>query len=196
MEQLGQYIGYAAGILGFIPYIFLIISMRKGITKPNLAGWVLYTVAMVMIVASSIALGAWQAVWLAVAYVIGQSLVIAVSMKTGYFAFSKFDYGCIAISLFSLILWFFTSNALYALVLNVVVDGLGTLAIAKKLYLHPGTEDTTAWTLSLAVATLNVFAVASFDLSNALYPVYLVFANMLIVGLSLRKTSSPQNPLV
>lgn len=187
MNNLPEYIGYIAGILGFIPYIFLVISMRKGITKPNLAGWVLYTVAMIMIVASSIALNAWQAVWLAIAYVIGQSVVIAVSLKTGYFSFSKFDYACIAVSMLGLLLWVYTNNALYALVLNVLVDLMGTLAIARKLYVHPGTEDTKAWTMALSVATLNCFAIASFDLSNALYPIYLVFANALIVGLSLRK---------
>ena len=190
MNEIQPYIGYAAGILGFVPFVFLIISMRKGVTKPNLAGWVLYTVAMAMIVASSIALNAWQSLWLAIAYIIGQSAVIFVSFKTGYFAFSRFDYACLSISLLSLALWIYTRNPLYALVLNVLVDALGTLAIANKLYKYPGTEDTRAWSLSLAVATLNVFAVASLDLSNALYPIYLIFANMLIVGLSLR-THSP-----
>ncbi len=189
MHEIQPYIGYAAGILGFVPFWFLVVSMRKGVTKPNLAGWVLYTVAMIMIVASTIALHAWQAVWLAVAYVIGQSVVIVISFKTGYFAFSKFDYACLFLSFFSIVLWIYTSNPLYALVLNVIIDGLGTLAIAKKLYKHPGTEDTKAWSISLAVATLNVFAVAALDLSNALYPIYLVFANFLIVSLSLRTKS-------
>ncbi len=187
MDSIQVYIGYAAGVLGFIPYIFLITSMRKGITKPNLAGWVLYSVAMIMIVASSIALGAWQTVWLAIAYVIGQVVVIAVSFKTGYFAFSKFDYFCISISLLGLVFWVYTNNPLYALVLNVFVDAMGTLAIARKLYLYPGTEDIKAWVVALLVTVLNCFAIASFDLSNALYPLYLIFANGLIVGLSLRK---------
>ena len=189
MHEIQVYIGYAAGILGLIPFWFLIISMRKDITKPNLAGWILYTVAMIMIVASSIALSAWQALWLAVAYIFGQSLVIVISFKTGYFAFSKFDYACLFLSFLSLALWIYTNDAMYALILNVLVDALGTLAIAKKLYKHPGTEDTKAWSLSLAVATLNVFAIAALDLSNALYPIYLVVANMLIVTLSLRKVS-------
>lgn len=192
MSEIQPYIGYAAGILGIVPFVFLLISMRKGVTKPNLAGWVLYNVAMIMIVASSIALHAWQSVWLAMAYVVGQSVVIAVSFKTGYFAFSRFDYACLLVSLFSLALWIYTNNPLYALVLNVLVDALGTLAIANKLYKHPGTEDTKAWSLSLAVAALNVFSIASFDLSNALYPIYLIFANMLIVGLSLRSNSQIQ----
>ena len=187
MTEIQPYIGYAAGILGFVPFWFLVVSMRNGVTKPNLAGWVLYTVAMIMIVASSIALDAWQTVWLAVAYVIGQSCVILVSFKTGYFAFSKFDYACLSLSLVSLMLWIYTNNPLYALILNVIVDGLGTVSIAKKLYKHPGTEDTKAWSISLAVATLNVFAVAALDISNALYPIYLVVANMLIVTLSVRK---------
>ncbi len=187
MSEIQPYIGYTAGILGFVPFWFLIISMRKGVTKPNLAGWFLYTVAMVMIVASSVALHAWQAVWLAIAYVIGQSLVIIISFRTGYITFSRFDYFCLLLSGLSIVLWVYTNDPLYALVLNVLVDGLGTLAIAKKLYKHPGTEDTRAWSISLAVATLNVFAVATFDLSNALYPIYLVFANILVVTLSLRK---------
>ncbi|HCC06351.1 TPA: hypothetical protein DEP94_03280 [Candidatus Nomurabacteria bacterium] len=70
MNNIQIYIGYTAGIVGIIPYIPLIISMRKGETRPNLAGWLLYSVAMIMIVASSIALGAWQAVWLAITYIL------------------------------------------------------------------------------------------------------------------------------
>lgn len=189
MGNIQVYIGYAAGLLSIFPYALLIISMKKGVTKPNLAGWVLYTVAMIMIVASSIALNAWQAIWLAVAYVIGQFLVIGISFKTGYFAFSRFDYWCLSISFLSLIFWMYTQNPLFALVLNVLVDALGTFAIATKLYLNPGTEDTKAWTLSFFIAVLNMFAVASFDISNALYPMYLVFANALIMGLCLRKLS-------
>ena len=69
----------------------------------------------------------------------------------------------------------------------MVVDALGTLAITKKLYKHPDIEDTEAWSISLALATLNVFAVAALDVSNALYPIYLVVAKILIVSLSLRK---------
>lgn len=187
MENIQAYIGYTAGVLGFIPFILLIISMRRGITKPNLAGWFLYTIAMIMIVASSIALDAWQAVWLAISYVIGQSLIIALSFRTGYFTFSRFDYWCMSVSFVSLVLWIYTNNPLYTLVLNVVVDGLGTLAILKKLYLHPGTEDTRAWIMSFFVSILNVFAVASLDITNALYPIYLVIANALIAGLSFRR---------
>ncbi|MSU74301.1 hypothetical protein EXS57_00810 [Candidatus Kaiserbacteria bacterium] len=184
--SLQLYIGYAAGILGLIPYILFIRAMRKGTEKINLAGWILYDVSMLMIVASSIALNAWQSVWLAVAYLFGQSAMIVLSFRTGYFAFSRFDYGCIGLSLLGLLLWISTSNPLYALVLNVAVDALGTLSIAKKVYIHPGTEDTIAWIAALSVAAFNVFAVASFDVSNALYPVYLVFANLIIVLLSLR----------
>lgn len=192
MEHTQAYIGYAAGLLEFFVYFLILKSMRKGVTKPNLAGWSLYTIAMIMIVASSIALGAWQAIWLAVSYIIGQVFIIVFSLRTGYFAFTRFDYACIAVSLLSLILWVYTNNPLYALVLNVIIDALGTLAIARKLYLHPGTEDATAWTLAFFIAILNVFAVASFDISNALYPIYLVIANGLIAGLSYRHFTKTQ----
>lgn len=177
MNEIQAYIGYAAGILGFIPYIFFVLSIRKGKTKLNLAGWSLYTIAMIMIVASNVALGVWQTVWLAIVYVIGQSVVIAFALKEGYFAFSKFDYGCLVVSALGLLLWMYTKNPLYALTLNVLVDALGTLAIAKKTWFHPDTEETKPWGMSLSVAVLNCFAIASFDLSNALYPIYLVFAN-------------------
>lgn len=187
MNNIQIYIGYIAGMVGIIPYIPLIISMRKGKTKPNLAGWLLYSVAMIMIVASSIALGAWQAVWLAITYTVCQFVVIAISFKTGYFSFSKFDYACFAISFLGLILWIYTKNPIYALVLNVFVDAMGTLTIARKTWINPGTESTFAWFLSFLIAILNVFAVASFDISNALYPIYLVFANALITGVSLKK---------
>jgi uncharacterized membrane protein YidH (DUF202 family) len=56
MQSIQVYIGYIAGLLALFPFVFMVISMRKGNTRPNLAGWLLYTVAMTMIVASSVAL--------------------------------------------------------------------------------------------------------------------------------------------
>lgn len=184
---LQVYIGYAAGLLQLIVFALLIRSMMRGVTKPNLAGWVLYTVAMGMIVASSIALHAWQALWLAISYLFGQVVVILFSLRSGYFGFTKFDYTCIALSFLGLLLWLNTSNPLYALVLNVVVDALGTLTIARKLYLHRETEDRLAWSFGAAVALLNVFAIASFDLANALYPIYVLLATTLIAVLCFRR---------
>ena len=187
MENIQTYIGYAAGIFGLIPFVMIAISMKKGETKPNLAGWIIYTVAMAMIVLSSIVIGAWQAVWLAMAYIVGQSLVISLSFRTGYFAFSRFDYIALSISFLSVVLWISTNDPIYALVLNVLVDAMGTFAILHKLYLHSGTESTKAWTMASFVALLNIFAITSFDVSHALYPIYLVFANALIAALSFRK---------
>lgn len=187
MSDFQIYVSSIAGILELLVYVLIIRSMQKGVTKPNLAGWVLYTVAMGMIVASSIALSAWQVLFLAFAYLIGQVVIIGLSFKTGYFAFSKFDYACIGLSLLGLLLWIQTTNPLYALILNVGVDALGTLAIARKVYLHQETEDRIAWVLASGIATLNLFAITSFDISNALFPVYIVFANVLIAVLSFRR---------
>jgi len=187
MTDIQIYISSAAGVLELLVYVLIIRSMRKGVTKPNLAGWVLYTVAMGMVAASSIALGAWQVLFLVSAYLIGQVTIIGLSFKTGYFAFSKFDYASITLSLLGLLLSIQTTDPLYALVLNVGVDALGTLAIARKVYLHQETEDRVAWTLASGVAILNLFAVTSFDVSNALFPIYIVFANVLIAVLSFRR---------
>ncbi len=190
MSNIQIYISSAAGILELMVYALIIRSMRRGVTKPNLAGWILYTVAMSMIAASRIALGAWQVLYLVFAYLIGQVVIIGLSFKTGYFAFSKFDYACIALSFLGLLLWIQTTNPMYALVLNIGVDALGTLAIARKVYLHQETEDKTAWVLASGVAILNLFAVTSFDISNALFPIYIVFANMLVAVLSFRHAES------
>jgi len=187
MNEIQIYVGYTAGVLGLIPFVIFIRAMLRGTSRPNLAGWILYDIAMLMIVTSSIALGAWQAVWLAVAYLIGQSVMIGLSFKTGYFTFSKFDYAVFSLSILGLLLWIYTSNPLYALILNVGVDALGSLSIARKLYVHPGTEDRGAWTLCLIISILNIFAVASFDISNALYPVVIVIMNILITALSFRR---------
>ena len=190
MTNIQIYISSAAGFLELMVYVLIIRSMRKGVTKPNLAGWVLYTIAMGMVAASSIALGAWQVLYLVFAYLIGQITITGLSFKTGYFAFSKFDCACIALSLLGLLLWIQTTDPTYALVLNIGVDALGTLAIARKVYLHQETEDKTAWVLASGVAILNLFAVTSFDMRNALFPIYIVLANVLIAGLSFRRVQN------
>jgi hypothetical protein len=181
--------GLFAAILPLVATIFYIRSILQGSTKINLAGNVIYIVSTLMIIASSLALGVTSAIILAFGYLACQLTITAVSLRKGYFAFTRFDYLCLTLSFFGLLLWINLNNPLYALVINVLVDALGSFAVLKKLYIHPRTEAPFPWFLAFTAGVINLLAIPAFNLENTLYTYYSIVSSILIFLLALRKKS-------
>jgi hypothetical protein len=182
--------GILAATLPLIASVFYIRSILQGSTKINLAGNIIYMVATSMIVASSLAIGVTSAILLAIGYLLCQVIITIVSLRKGYFSFTYFDYFCLMISVISLFFWLGLHNPLYTLVINVAVDALGSLAVLKKLYLHPKTEAAFPWLLACLAGVVNLLAIPTFTLENSLYTYYNITASFLVFLLALRNPRS------
>lgn len=88
---------------------------------------------------------------------------------------------------FSIILWVITSNAWTALLINIFVDTLGFIAILYKLYLHPKTEETGAWTISFIAYIVNLYTINNWVPQEYLFTISNIFWIGLVCLLSLRK---------
>jgi hypothetical protein len=182
--------GFIAALLPLVATFFYIKSILSGYTRINLAGNFIYIMATVMIITSSLALGVTSAILLGLGYLLCQVSVSVAGLKYGYFKFTKFDYLCITLSFFGLVLWLSLDAPMYGLVTNVFVDALGSLAILKKLYLHPETEASFPWFLALIAGVVNLLAIPVFNIENSLYTVYSIASSFMIFALSLRKLSA------
>ena len=90
----------------------------------------------------------------------------------------------------SILLWVITDNAWTALLINILVDTLGFTVILYKLYLHPKTEDVSAWFISFIAYGINLISITAWTPQEYLFTISNMFWIGLLLLLSLRK---PQN---
>ncbi len=165
-------------------YIYTIV---QGKTRPNFAGWFIFVLSMSMVLASAYSLGARESLFLVGTFLVLHSIVVVLSLKYGFVRFTSLEILFVAISLFGLILWLYTSNPWYAFLINFSIDVFGYTTVAIKAYIHKGTEDATAWLLSLVAYGLNLLVITWWVPQEYLFTVSNIFFCLIITLIALRK---------
>jgi hypothetical protein len=171
-------------------------SIEKSGTRPSLAYWIIAEMAMILIALSSYASGDRTTLWIAVAYASTQVIVIALALAKWNCDIKRLDIGLISLSLLSWLIWWYTDNPFYALIINVGIDASGYIPLFRDIWHDPSREDRIYWGIAAAACVLNMFAVRDFSFSSVLYPWYLWVVNTIVfLSLILRKTSVVTPPL-
>jgi hypothetical protein len=173
--------GILAGFVaasGFIPYIY---SILKGKTRPNRASWLIWAALGGLLFASYVSSGASTTIWQPLSFAIGPVIVFVLSIKHGVGGYNKLDVFCLAGAALGLLLWKLSNEPQAALYLSIFVDALGFLPTIKKAYFQPGSESRLAWSIGVTSTVINLFAINSWTLEIALYPIYLVIFNSAVL---------------
>lgn len=175
-----QIIGYLAGIISFVNMFRYMWSIHESGTKPSLTYWILAELAMLLILFSSIALWDKTAIWIAAAYASTQIFIIILALKYNHERMTWFDMWLLTLALFSIVIWWYTSNPLYTLIINVGIDASGYIPLFKKIWKDPKSEDLIYWGVAGSASVLNMFAVSNITFQSVLYPWYLGIVNALV----------------
>ncbi len=179
--MIGKIAGVVA-VLAFAPYVW---SVLKGRTKPSRASWLIWSVLGVSILASYHSSGATDTIWIPIIYAIMPILIFLLSLKYGVGGYAKLDIVCLIGAAVGLIAWKLTDSPQTALFINIFIDGLGFIPTFKKTYVDPNSESRLAWIIGASATIVNLFAINSWDLDIALYPIYLALFNSIVVVLLL-----------
>lgn len=172
--------GIVAGILslgGYIPYVYETI---KGQTKPNKATWMIWSLVGGLLAFSYLTEQGLNSSWLPLGYFIGPLIVAILSFKYGYNSWSKLDIICIVAAVMSVIPWLLSDNAIFTLVINVLIDSAGAIPTLIKTYSEPETEDFKAWFIFFIANSIQLFVVSTMNYA-ILYPIYLFILAALMV---------------
>lgn len=180
MPDITAIAGKVAGIVSLVAFVPYILAILRGETKPNRASWWIWTVVGFMLGASYFSSGANHTIWVPVSFIIGPLAIIILSIKYGEGGWTRFDRYCLIGAGVSVVLWWMFSSPLIALFINLFIDFMGALPTIRKAYNEPESEDRTAWMLFFAGNIVNLFAVESWTLTIAAYPIYMFFASGLI----------------
>ena len=183
-----QTIGILAGIISFSAYLFYILAILRGTTKPSRATWFILSFISIVLFWSYSSVGASSTLWVALANAVASAVIALLSIKYGVGGTSRLDILCFIGSIFSVALWWYLDAPIIALSMNIAMDFFALLPTIKKVYMRPYLEDRFAWLLTTIGSILNLFAIENLTFNIILYPFYFMIINGYTTWLIYRKT--------
>jgi hypothetical protein len=162
------------GLVGFIPYFHGIFTHK---TKPHTYTWLIWAMTQGVAVA---------AIWVgggsfgAVSLTIGEIFVLLIfllSFKYGVNNITKKDKVVLLIALLAIVIWVFTKNPLYSVLLVSGIDLVGYVPTFRKSYHDPWSEKTISWFMFAVTHILNILALEQYSVITSTYLVTLLMAN-------------------
>lgn len=147
MPSMAATAGFLAGILSLAAYVPYVLAILRRETKPNRASWFIWLVVSLIIALSYRDAGADYASIMPVAYAVGSTVVAALSLKLGTGGWTTFDRICLTGAGIGLVMWMIFDSPMSALLINLLLNLLGTLPTMRKAYYQPESENRLAWTL-------------------------------------------------
>jgi len=186
--DLKYLLGIIAGIISFIAYIIYVYSITKGESKPNRITWWIWTFMGLVLAISYYFSGAKNTIWSPIVEFIGPLLVSLLSIKYGEGGIqNKTDIFCLCGGVFSIILWIIFNSPIIALVINLFIDLFALTPTIKKSFIRPEGENFWAWFGTGIGDTINLFAIEKFTFGISIYPIYMLFADIIIIGILLSR---------
>lgn len=181
--------GIIAGILSFSAYLFYIVAIIKGKTKPSRATWFIWAIEGIILAVVYRASGAEDTIWVAVSEAIAPTIIAILAIKYGIGGAEKTDIACFVGSIFSLFLWWYFDSAVIALMANLAIDFFAAIPTIKKSWQNPKEEDRFAWSLTQTGNLFNLFAIDKIIFGVIIYPVYTFIIDGVITGLLFRRVN-------
>ena len=178
-------LGILAVAIGLIGYGKYIRDALRGTTKPHVFSWLAWAAIEAIVFFAQIAKGGNAGAW-----VTGIDVVLAVFIT--YLAFRNTakqirpaDVMAFSGAILGIILWRLTDNPLLAVILVSIADIFGFIPTFRKSYYRPYEETLVEYGLAAIKFTIALFALQSFNMTTALYPISIIATNSLFVAMTL-----------
>lgn len=186
--ELTFYIGILAGIFSLAGYIPYALEVIRGKQKPQRAAWLIWTLTSSLIVLSYFQLGAWNTLWVPIAYVIGTAFITLLSLFKGSEGWGFLERISLIAAIVSAVRWVIFDNVLFTLLINLSLSFSSYINRIKKLasYDTQGEQDLPGWTFYFVGALLNMFAIGVWNLEISTLPIAYFLMNGITFYLVLR----------
>ncbi|HEY4516944.1 MAG TPA: hypothetical protein VJG64_03265 [Candidatus Paceibacterota bacterium] len=181
-------LGLIASIVGIIGYIPYYLDILRGTTKPHPFTWIGFALILGIAFLAQLSAGGGPGAWVNGVSVIGVLGIAILAFSKGERDITVFDWICFAGALVGILLWRLTNDPLSAVIIITIVDLIAFAPTWRKTYRKPHEETTSLYVLGELKYLISLFALASFNLTTALFPISIIITNALfIVILLLRR---------
>lgn len=186
---LQEVFGVLAGILALPALGLYVYSILKYKTRPNRVTWWILALISTVVVLSYYGVGARDTLWLPIAYAASYACIGLLSLKygDGPVSLSTIDRVALVGGMISIAIYWFAQLPLLALFLIALTEFIALVPTAVKSYFSPGTESHSAWIIGTVASFVNLFAISTWSLEIAAYPIWVFISNALILYFLIRK---------
>lgn len=183
-----EYLGILAIILTLIGYAPFLHRIFKGKVNPHPFTWFIWTFATLIVFFAQILNGGGAGAWSmgftgSITFVI---TVFALYKKSDY-KISGFDWLFLFFSFLALPMWFFTSNAFYAVLILTIVDLFGYMPTFKKAYYRPFDEYLPIYFMMSLRNVVSIMAMNEYSWTNIFFQITVTIANFVAVGITVSR---------
>ena len=176
--------------IGFVSYIPYFKDTFAGRTKPHMFTWFIWAVLEGTAFFAQASKGAGAGAWVTGTTSILCVSVFLVSLSRGEKKITFGDKLSLAGAVLGVVLWYFSRNALTAVILVSITDFFGFIPTFRKSYFKPYEETVKLYVMSAIKLIFALLALKSFNLTTALYPASLILVNAAFVIMTVIRRKS------
>lgn len=174
-------LGTLSALVAVVCYLPYLVDMARGKTRPHMFSWLIWSLVSVIVFAGQQTDNAGAGAWSTGVTSLLCTCIFLYSIVKGDRQVTTLDWICLLIGLCSIPLWALTDTALYSVLLMTVIDMVGFIPTFRKSWHRPHEETWITFALASLKYLLAVPAMSHYSLITTLYPVSVLFSNILFV---------------
>ena len=172
-------IAIALALIGFVPYIALIL---RGKVKPHVFSWVIWGITTTVIFFAQLeaegGVGAWP---IGLSGFVTILIAILAYLKRGDATITRADWGFLLAAIASLPLWYVTDDPLWTVVILTTIDMIGFGPTFRKAYHRPFEDSRVFFIIMIVRNACSVVALEAYSVTTVLFPFCLAVGFLILL---------------
>lgn len=174
-------LGSVALIFGLFQYVPYLIDVIRGKTKPHAFSWFAWSLPTAVVFFAQLNEGGGAGVWVTGFTAFMCTVIFLFSLFKGVRDIQPLDWVSLVVSAFGIVLWFYTDNPLWAVILTTGVDLVGFVPTIRKSLSSPLEETRVSYLMGGMKWVLSVAALSEYSAITLIYPIGMIVANFGLV---------------
>ena len=166
-------------LISFIGYYIYIKSILSGKTKPHAFSWFVWGVLIAIVFAAQLNENAGFGAWVSGISMLFCFIVSVLALKYNKLRFPLIDVFCLVAAFVAIGLWFYFKDPTWSVIIITLADLISWIPTVRHAYSKPQEENYRFFIIGSLKFFISLFALSTFTISSALYPIYLVLTNSL-----------------
>lgn len=174
---MGIFIGILTILIAITSYSFYLTDVYKRKTKPHGFTWFIWASLNSFIFYEQITHGGGPGAWVTAVAALANGIICLSAFRYGEKNITRLDWLCLCIALIALMIWVVDENVTLSVILASSVFVIGFIPTIRKSLKKAHEETVITFALNGLKFLLALFALSSFTITTALYPIILAIVN-------------------
>jgi len=175
--DLKKVIAILAIILTFVGYAPYFRDLLRGVTKPHIFSWLVWSIVTSIIFALQISAGAGVASFVTLAVAVISLAIFLIGLRNGHKMIKAIDVLFLVLALLTIPLWLISDRPVLSMILLSTIDMLGFAPTIRKSWNAPHSETLSLYVITTFRHSLSLFALEAYNIVTMLFPATWVVAN-------------------